>query len=292
MGIPDGTIASSARSEGDRMFDPHRTKLVYERDAEIYCRSLPLEHFMESTTQSTQRKITLESLDLVTAVWPEFQVFSELLIQYPVPGEDPDAPARVVPDNMVIVHSDPIDAVGSFMTPIQPVGPILVLEYVSNSNKRKDNEDNRKRYERDLRVPYYLLYDPDEEDLTVFRMVKGKYVRLKPNEFDRLAIPYLELEVAVLDGWVRYWFRGELLPLPGDLLRSLNAAVASAKKSEASAKRAEASAKKAIASAESERDARMAAERAATAERTTRLSLEAEIARLRAELSNTRLPPT
>ena len=168
MGIPDGTIASSARSEGDRMFDPHRTKLVYERDAEIYCRSLPLEHFMESTTQSTQRKITLESLDLVTAVWPEFQVFSELLIQYPVPGEDPDVPARVVPDNMVIVHSDPIDAVGSFMTPLQPVGPILVLEYVSNSNKRKDNDDNRKRYERDLRVPYYLLYDSDEEDLMVF----------------------------------------------------------------------------------------------------------------------------
>ena len=81
---------------------------------------------MESTHQSRQRKITVESLDLVTAVWPEFQVFSELLIQYPIPGADPDKPARVVPDNMVIVHSKPIDAVGSFMTPLQPVGNILL----------------------------------------------------------------------------------------------------------------------------------------------------------------------
>ena len=38
---------------------------LYERLANEYCRSLPLEHFIESTDQATQRKITLESLDLV-----------------------------------------------------------------------------------------------------------------------------------------------------------------------------------------------------------------------------------
>lgn len=55
----------------------------YERAASEYCKSLPLEHFMESTAQSTQGKITVESLDLVAAVRPDVHVFSELLVQYP-----------------------------------------------------------------------------------------------------------------------------------------------------------------------------------------------------------------
>ncbi len=33
--------------------DPARIKDVYERDAHLYRQSLPLEHFVESTAQST-----------------------------------------------------------------------------------------------------------------------------------------------------------------------------------------------------------------------------------------------
>ena len=118
--------------------DPGRTKLIYEWDAQRYLQSLPLEHFMESTAQSTQRKITVASFDVIEKTRPDIQCFSELLIQYPRPGEDPDQPGRVVPDNMVVVFSLPIEAEGSFMTPLQPVGPTLILEYVSKSNERKD----------------------------------------------------------------------------------------------------------------------------------------------------------
>ena len=57
----------------------------------------------------------------------------------------------------------------------------------------------------------------------LFRMKDDRYSAVPPNAAGRRAIPELELEVALLDGWVRYWFRGELLPLPGDLLRQLNA---------------------------------------------------------------------
>ena len=34
------------------------------------------------------------------------------------------------------------------------------------------------------------------------------------------AVPELEMAVSLTDGWARYWFRGEMLPLPGELLRS------------------------------------------------------------------------
>ena len=33
-----------------------------------------------------------------------------------------------------------------------------------------------------------------------------------------------KFEVAILDEWVRFWFKGELLPLPGDLLKERDAA--------------------------------------------------------------------
>ena len=228
---------------------------IYDRAAEDYCRSLPLEHFMESTYQSTQRKITLESLDLVSAVWPEFQVFSELLILYPLTEADLKKPTRVCPDNMVIVHDERIDAVGSFNVPLQPVGPTLILEYVSQGNQRKDYIDNRVRYANDLKVPFYLLFEPEPQKLTVLQLKGTKYVTVKPNSDGRLAIPPLELEVALLDSWVRFWFRGELLPLPGDLLFQRDAA-------------------------------RLQADE----ERTARLAMEVENARLREELARLKSP--
>ncbi|MFO0805007.1 MAG: Uma2 family endonuclease [Gemmataceae bacterium] len=192
---------------------------LYARIASDYCRSLPLEHFVESTDQSTQRKITVESLDLVSAKWPEFQVFSELLILYPLTEAELKKPTRVCPDNMVIVHDEPIKAKGSFNVPLQPVGPTLILEYVSTENKRKDYVDNRRRYANDLQVPYYLLFEPEVQKLTVFKLSGKRYVAVKPNKAGRLEIPPLKLEVAIRDGWVRFWYEDELLPLPGDLMK-------------------------------------------------------------------------
>jgi hypothetical protein len=203
--------------------DPGRTKLIYDFAADRYLRSLPPEHFMEATPQATQRKITLESFDLIHETRPEIQCFNELLVQYPKAGQDPDNPGQVVPDNMVVVHHEPIKAVTNFATPLQPTGPFLVLEYVSKHSVRKDYEISYEKYEKELRVPYYLVFYPDADELTLFRLGAKGYAAVHANAAGRLAIPELDLEVALHEGWVRYWFRGELLPLPGDLLRQLHA---------------------------------------------------------------------
>src|SRR6516164_7636801 len=107
----------------------------YYEAAQEYLRSLPPEHFMEATSQATQRKITLESLDLVRARRPEVQLFNELLVQYPYRGRR--KPRQVVPDNMVVLCDTPIKAEGSFDVPLQPARPFWTLEYVSRHNKRK-----------------------------------------------------------------------------------------------------------------------------------------------------------
>ena len=197
-------------------------EVAYAEAARQYLRRLLPEHFMEATAQAKQREITLESLALVTPRRPEVQVFNELLVQYPRRGHK--RPWQVVPDNMIVLHDEPIKADGSYDVPIQPVGPFWVLEYVSKHNKRKDYDDNFDKYEKELKVPYYLIFYPDNQDLTLYFLKRRRYVSVKPNEHDRYPIPELELEMALLDGWVRYWFRGELLPLPDQLLRDLEAA--------------------------------------------------------------------
>ena len=273
-----------------------RLKVLYEWAEQRYLESLPLEHFMEATPHATQRKITLESFDLIRVSRPDIQCFNELLVQYPRPGQTPDKPGQVVPDNMVVVHSEPIDALGNFGTPFQPVGPLLVLEYVSKNSKQKDYHDNFIKYEQELHVPYYLLFDQDADDVTLFRLTRGKYLSVKPNEQGRFAIPELELEAALHEGWMRFWFRGKLLPLPGDLLVELNAirkSLTSTKKELTSTKKELTSTKKELTSTqaqlsvsqnaiETERKAREALEKAFEAQKQ---ALEAELARLREELA-------
>jgi Uma2 family endonuclease len=202
---------------------PHvLTAADYAEAAQDYLRRLTQEHFMEATSQATQREITVESLALVKAQRPDVHYFNELLVQYSRPGRS--RLGQVVPDNMVVLSDQPIDANGSYDLPQQPTPPFWVLEYVSKHNRRKDYEENFEKYEKALKVPYYLLFYPETRDLTLYRHTNRKYVAVSPNEQERLPIPELELEVGLRDGWVRFWFRGKLLPLPADLQRDLDEA--------------------------------------------------------------------
>jgi hypothetical protein len=118
-----------------------------------------------------------------------------------------------------------------------------------------------------LEIPYYLLFYPDNEEMTLFKIGKKGYKAVPPNTNGRVAIPELELEAGLLEGWVRFWFRGELLPLPGDLLKQLNAT------------------RDQLAVAQT---AAQTAEKRADNEQKARLAAEAEIARLREELAKAR----
>lgn len=189
------------------------TRADYERSAREYCASLPLEHFMEATPQATQREITLESLALVKVQRPDIQVFNELLVQYPINAHV----AKVVPDNMVVLSDEPILATGSYNLPFEQVSPFWVLEYVSEGTPRKDYHDNFQKYQDELKVPYYLLFRPDNLDVQLHHHNGFQYERVRPNADGRLSIPNLEIEIALLGGWVRFWYQSELLPLPAEL---------------------------------------------------------------------------
>jgi hypothetical protein len=174
---------------------------------------------MEDILQSTHRKITVASFEVIHVARPEVQLFSELLIQYP--RGRAGKIRQVVPGNMVVVHGEPIQAKGSYDLPLQPVGPTWVMECVSKDSKRKDYEDTFHKAERGLKVPYYLIFYPEYQEIMLYHRRDTKYVSVKPNVAGRLAVPEVEVEVALVEGWARYWFRGELVPVTAELQREL-----------------------------------------------------------------------
>jgi hypothetical protein len=253
--------------------------IEYENAAQAYLRSLPPEHFMEAVPQATQRKIFVVSADLIEPHHPEMHSFNELLVQYP--HGRPPVIRQVVPDNMVVLHDGPIRATTSFNLPLQPAGPFWVLEYVSKGSQRKDYEESFDKYEKELKVPYYLVFYPDNQELTLYRHTGRKYRTVTPNENGRYPIPELELELGLLEGWVRFWFRGELLPLPAELQEELDQ---TRRLLEEERHRADREARRA------EKERRRADHEAQRAnhEARARQALEEEVARLRAQLG---LPP-
>jgi hypothetical protein len=167
-----------------------------------------------------------------------------------------------------------------------------VLEYVSKGTKRKNYEDNMRKYERELKVPYYLLFYPDADELTLYRHNGRKYTSVKPNAQERYGIQELELEVRLSEGWVRFWFQGELLPLPADLQRELQETrreLLAERQARQAAERGREEERAARLMAEQGRQeehaARLEAERGRDEERAARLAVEQELQRLRAAMT-------
>jgi Uma2 family endonuclease len=203
------------------------TREDYERDARQYRASLRLEDIMEATPQAIQREATVVSFNELKSRLPGMGYFNELLVQKRHEGRI----ERAVPDNMVVL-GDPGDAPrSSWAVEYEPCPVLWVLEYVSRENPEKDYASNFEKYEGVFKFPYYLLFEPEQQVLLLYHLHEGRYVPVEENTRRRLPIPELELEVGLLDGWVRFWFRGELLPVSRELraqmkkLREQNAAL-------------------------------------------------------------------
>lgn len=165
----------------------------------------------------------------------------------------------------------------------------MTMEYVSPSNARKDYEANFLKYEQELKVPYYLLFYPERQDLRLYRHTGYGYELVSCNDAGRLAIPELGTEVGLLDGWLRYWYKGELIPLPGDLQAQLDDMREEVKRLLRQAQLAERRARRAMRHVEQEKQrAEQEKQRAeqekqrAEQERRQRRAAEAENTRLRA----------
>ncbi len=189
------------------------TREDYERAAQEYLASLPLEHFAQAEAQGRQREITLCSFRLLELRRPDCHLFNEMLVQYPFNS----TLGQVVPDNMVVLGGSGPGRRGSYSLPFEEVRPFWVLNYVSWLNKRKDYAENFNKYERQLQVPYCLTFQVEAEELLLYRHDGEQYQIVKPDARGRFSVPELDLQVGLDRGWVRYWYQNEMLLMPGEL---------------------------------------------------------------------------
>jgi hypothetical protein len=118
---------------------------------------------------------------------------------------------------MVVLGDPGEDRRGSYALEHEACPVLWVLEYISRDDPEKDYVKNFEKYEGVFGFPYHLLFDPDEQSLLLYHLHERRYVPVEETAVARLPIRELELEVGLLEGWVRFWFRGELLPIPAEL---------------------------------------------------------------------------
>ena len=113
----------------------------------------------------------------------------------------------------------------SYVMWAEGVRPLLVIEYVSGNGsvERDATPDTGKFwiYEREIQAKYYLIWNPDREQLDAFELSDGRYEPMLANADGRFPIPEMDVEFGIWDGvfdetpslWLRPWTtEGDLIP--------------------------------------------------------------------------------
>ena len=109
------------------------------------------------------------------------------------------------------------------------VAPLIAIEFVSgNGSEERDAtppSENEKAgkfwvYEQAIRIPFYVIFNGWRDNLEVFHLVDGRYVKIQPNDRGHYPIPPMGVEIGLqqagTSSWLRWWDESGNLLLTGD----------------------------------------------------------------------------
>jgi Uma2 family endonuclease len=109
------------------------------------------------------------------------------------------------------------------------VAPLIAIEFVSgNGSDERDatppSETEKAGkfwvYEQAIRIPFYVIFDAWRDNLEVYHLVDGRYVKMQSNNRGHYSIPPLGVEIGLkLEkdvSWLRWWDDLGNLLLTGD----------------------------------------------------------------------------
>ena len=180
----------------------------------------------------------------------EVFVACELGVLYP--GE-----AAIVPDVLAVLDCDPDLDVDSWRVADRKRGIDLIVEIRNQGKKHKDLVDNVADYAR-LRIPEYFSFDVRSKVLRGWRLLTARSRVYQPvlPQGGYLTSGVLGVELAVVDGRLRFFDHGAMIPTSGEFLARLQ---------EMADRSQQAAALNERAAAESQRAAAEATDRAARA---------------------------
>ncbi len=143
------------------------------------------------------------------------------------------------PDWMYIAPIERIDRIRRSYTPHREGGvPPLVMEFLSESDcgeysiRSSNGFGKWYFYERIIKIPTYVIFDPASGALEVFNLKNGVYTQQEPDSNERCFIEALNLWVGVWQGtrefcegfWLRWWTdAGDLLLWPEEIAQEAQA---------------------------------------------------------------------
>ncbi|MDY6781266.1 MAG: Uma2 family endonuclease [Cyanobacteriota bacterium] len=93
--------------------------------------------------------------------------------------------------------------------------PNAIIEILSPSTAKVDKTDKKKLYQNTFKTPNYFWFDPVSLELAGFRLVNGRYRKLKANAQNQLWSAQLQLFLGVRGGILRFFApNGQLVPTP------------------------------------------------------------------------------
>jgi Uma2 family endonuclease len=109
------------------------------------------------------------------------------------------------------------------------VAPLIAIEFVSgNGSEERDatppsaTEKAGKFwvYEQAIRIPFYAIFDAWRDNLEMYQLISGRYVKMQPNDRGCFAIPPMGVELGLKFEnnvpWLRWWDQAGNLLLTGD----------------------------------------------------------------------------
>ncbi len=105
------------------------------------------------------------------------------------------------------------------------VAPFLALEFASGDGREEHDRTPLQGkfwvYEQGIRIPYYAIFEFEQERVELYRLEGNHYQKVQANERGHFPIPELGVELGIWQGffcnhdfhWLRWWdLQGQLLP--------------------------------------------------------------------------------
>lgn len=250
------------RDDEDCEYDPFPEPVyAYDEEGYAYSDGLPM---AETPQHRREMNDSIQCLEWYYAEEPDVYTSGNDFIHY----RKGDRNAKVSPDCWVVKGVAQRER-KNFKIWEEGNAPCVVIEFSSRYTYRKDLEEKFTLYEQELKTNEYFLFDPEDRYLSPrlqgYRLQAGRYVAIAPDTQGRLWSEELGLWLETVEDRLRYFDpkTGAYLPNRAEIERDL---LLEKQRAEAEQQRAD-------------------------MEASLRAQLEAENARLRAELAAAQKPP-
>lgn len=140
----------------------------------------------------THRNLLFKMVDMLQNAFPEAYVSGNICLYY-----EKGNPKKMISPDSLLCRSQKREQKRVYLAWEENAQLDMVVEHSSYSTKKEDHHKKKQIYERILKVPYYVIFDPHVIYLYVFELIDGKYQFVEANETGHYFMSDLNISIAI-----------------------------------------------------------------------------------------------